>query len=121
LRDVLPQSEPASRIKPDAPGQRLSFAWSGAEFVAGTNLEVFELKNQKLFATGHSTLISVALMSRARSRKICSECLGSLDQIESMLKNDSEREDGMKLLLIVKTTLTRLGGLSARPPGPKQA
>lgn len=88
----------------------VSFRWYERDFVVKRSLEVFEVKNQNLLATGASMLMQSILAAAQKNEKVIQTLVGSIRQAEDLIADEQKRDSGFKLLRTVGTTLKKLGG-----------
>ena len=86
----------------------VSFGWNGREFVVKPSLQSLEVKNGKLFVTGASMLMQLALVKRNRNEKVLGAIVENIRQVEDLVNNPIDRDKGLALLETVKLTLRRL-------------
>lgn len=110
LQQTLPQPKSIKNLKPDERAGYVTFHWNGRDFVVKKSLEVFEMKNDKLFITGASILMQTALMKRNRNEKVIETVIDTLAQAEDLLSAKHQVENGLKLIAAVKGTLGKLAG-----------
>ena len=108
IRDTLPQPKSILHLKALAEAGAVSFGWHGREFVVKPSLQAVEIKNGKLFVTGASMLMQLALVKRNRNEKILGALVENMRQAEDLLNNPINKDKGLALLDTVKATLKRL-------------
>ncbi len=108
IRETLPQPKSILHMRPMAEAEAVSFAWNGREFVVKNSLQALEIKNDKLFVTGASMLMQLALLRRNVNEKVLGAVVESIRQAEELLNNPLHRDRGLTMLGTVKTTLKRL-------------
>ena len=108
IRDTLPQPRSILHLKALAEASAVSFGWNGHDFVVKPSLQALEIRNGKLFVTGASMLMQMALMKRNRNEKILGAIVENMRQAEDLLNNPINRDKGLALLGTVKASLKRL-------------
>ena len=108
IRETLPQPKSILHMRPMTEAGAVSFAWNGREFVVKNSLQALEIKNDKLFITGASMLMQLALVKRNKNEKVLGAVVENLRQAEELLNNPLRREQGLTLLGTVKSSLKRL-------------
>lgn len=111
IRETLPQPKSILHMRPMTEAGAVSFAWNGREFVVKNSLQALEIKNDKLFITGASMLMQLALVKRNKNEKVLGAVVENLRQAEEMINNPLRREQGLSLLGTVKSSLKRLVAL----------
>lgn len=111
IRETLPQPKSILHMRPMTEAGAVSFAWNGREFVVKNSLQALEIKNDKLFITGASMLMQLALVKRNKNEKVLGAVVENLRQAEELLNNPLRREQGLTLLGTVKSSLKRLVAL----------
>ncbi len=110
IRQNLPPSNAITGLKVFETQGFVSFRWYERDFVVKRSLEVFEVKNQNLFATGASMLMQSVLTDAQKDGKVVATLVGSIRQAEDLIADEQQRDSGFKLLKSVGTTLKKLGG-----------
>ena len=110
IRETLPQPRSIVNLHPMRNGAAVCFSWHDREFVVNPSLQTLEIKKDALFVTGASMLLQLALLKRSRNEKVLGAVVESLRQVEDMINNPLNREQGLDLLGSVKATLRKLAG-----------
>ncbi|MDQ1256607.1 MAG: hypothetical protein QG656_1205 [Candidatus Hydrogenedentes bacterium] len=108
IRETLPQPKSILHMRPMAEAEAVSFAWNGREFVVKNSLQALEIKNDRLFVTGASMLMQLALLRKNKNEKVLGVVVDNLRQAEELITNPMSRDRGFTLLSTVKGTLKRL-------------
>lgn len=114
IRATLPQPRTILDLQIKDPPGVVNFNWQGRDFMVKPPYEVLEVKGEKLFITGASTLMQLVLMKKNRNEKVVEAVLGTLAQAEDLIGNPLNREKGLALLGSVKQTLQKLIGTTSR-------
>ena len=86
----------------------IRFHWQQREFIVKTTLAAMEVKNNTLYITGASLLMSEALTKRSKNEKILASVCDLIKQSEEMMANPLYVDRGMVILRTVKQTLCKL-------------
>ena len=108
IRKNLPQSKSIKHLVVDDKAKIVIFEWQSRRFAVKPTLQTFELKGNRLFITGASSLLQMILATKTRNQTIIGEIVETLDEINGMF--NSQQDNAMKLLQTVKATLARLAG-----------
>ena len=108
IRETIPQPKSILHLRHMTEADAVSFAWNGREFVVKNSLQALEIKNDKLFITGASMLMQLALMKRNKNEKVLGAVVENLRHAEEYINNPLRREQGLTLLGTVKASLKRL-------------
>jgi hypothetical protein len=107
IRQNLPQPKAIMNLRVQEKTGVVMFVWNAQEFVVKKTLEVFELKGQNLFVTGATMLMQSALRTVTRSETVIGTVLDALREAEELVKDEKQKESGLKLLESVKSTLRK--------------
>lgn len=110
IRETLPQSKAILNLHPLGDAGTVSFGWHGREFVINPSLQTVEIKHDRLYITGASMLMQLALIKRNRGDKLLAVVVENLRESEEMISNPLNREKGLLLLGTVKAGLKQLVG-----------
>ncbi|MDO8482505.1 MAG: hypothetical protein Q7S86_01640 [bacterium] len=96
----------------------VTFTWHKLHFVAKLNLEVFELKQDKLYITGSSLLMTQILSSGSRRENTLGEVLETMKQAEDLIisGNPGSAKSGLELLGAVIKALSKMRLPPRKPP-----
>ena len=107
VRETVPQSKAITHFEVKEPLQAVTFKWNGMEFLVRMSLEVFQVKEKRIYITAGSMLMQAALLSASRIDRVLAGSVDSLDQAMDLLKK-SEVTKAMMLVEPVKKVLQRL-------------
>ncbi len=108
IRETIPQPKSISGLRRMTEAGAVGFAWNGREFVVKSSLQALEIKNGKIFVTGASMLMQMALVKRNLNEKVLSAVVDNLRQTEELLNDPKQRDHGLTLLQTVKAALKKL-------------
>lgn len=106
LRKTLPEARSIQKLHRNEEGKYIDFVWHQRHFVVKPELQVFELKDARLFITGASMLIQASLLKKDRSEKVLVAVLETIEKAEEMMR--SNREQGLALVESAKGSLRKL-------------
>lgn len=114
IRRAIPQPRIIRNLQVHEGSGYISFAWKDKEFGVKLTLDVFEIRNRRIFITGASMLLSAELKKKENNEKRFTEAAESLFQAESAFRNPEYADSGFELLELVKKTLS--DALCKSPP-----
>lgn len=110
IRQTVPQPKAILNLNVKEKLGVVTFVWHAREFVVKKSLEVLELKGQNLYVTGATMLMQSALMTAGKSETVIESVVDAIRQAEDLIKDDQQKDSGLRLLGTVKATLRKLVG-----------
>lgn len=108
IRQNLPQPKSITNLQLKEKSGVVTFQWHGREFAIKKSLEVLEIKGQGLFITGASMLMQSALTKVGKDERLLDSMIDALQEAETLINDQPQRESGLKLLETVKATLRKM-------------
>ena len=107
IRENIPQNKAISNLEVQAPLDAVTFKWNSMEFLVRKSLDVFQVKEKKIYITAASMLMQLALLNASRIDRVVGATVESLDQVQEMLKR-SDTAKAFSLLTSVRAALIKL-------------
>ena len=107
IRENIPQSKAIQHLEVQATLDAVTFKWNSTEFLVRKSLEVFQIKEKKIYITASSMLMQVVLQTASRIDRVLAATVESLDQAQDLMKR-SDVSKAMQLLDPVKKALAKL-------------
>lgn len=105
VRRTVPQPKLIKHMIPDEKAGVVIFEWQSRKFAVRKSLEVFEVKNNRIFVTGASGLMQAALTTKNRNQSVINTIIETLQQVEGQMRDNQPK--ALALLDSVKKTLQR--------------
>ena len=112
IRQNIPEPRALAALSIHQKSGFVQFHWHGAEFVVKKSLDVFELKQQNLLATGASMLMQLVLKKSEKNERVITAIMDSMNEAVGLMEDEHQVESGLKLLENVKAALVKLGNLN---------
>ncbi|MDA1275051.1 MAG: hypothetical protein O2960_13535 [Verrucomicrobia bacterium] len=119
IRQTVPEPNDVSELKLNHGAELVTFAWKGRHFLVRKSLEVFELKNRRIFITGSSQLMQSVLKNQNKIQKIVPIATDMLLKSEALLRH-SKPHSALEVLQPLKRTLTHLLRAGSNEPKPRE-
>ena len=107
IRENIPQNKAISNLEVQAPLDAVTFKWNSMEFLVRKSLDVFQVKEKKIYITAASMLMQVVLQTASRIDRVLAATVESLEQAQDLMKR-SDVSKAMQLLDPVKKALAKL-------------
>lgn len=106
IRRTLPEARSIQKMRRNEQGKYIDFVWHQRHFVVKPELQVFELKDTRLFITGASMLIQASLIKKDRSERVLGAVVETIEKAEDVMRTN--RDHGLALVESVKGTLRKM-------------
>ena len=107
IRENIPQNKAISHLEVQAPLDAVTFKWNSMEFLVRKSLDVFQVKEKKIYITAASMLMQVVLQTASRIDRVLAATVESLEQAQDLMKR-SDVTKAMQMLDPVKKALAKL-------------
>ena len=107
IRENIPQNKSISHLEVQASLDGVTFKWNSMEFLVRKSLDVFQVKEKRIYITAASMLMQVVLTTASKIDRVLAATVESLDQAQDLMKR-SDVSKAMQLLDPVKKALAKL-------------
>ena len=107
IREKIPEARAISGLEVQASLDAVLFKWQSMEFLVRKTLDVYQVKEKKIYVTAASMLMQLALVNASRIDRVLGATVESLDQVQEMLKR-SDTAKAFSLLTSVRAALIKL-------------
>ena len=107
IRENVPQAKAITHLETKESMKAVTFKWNSTEFLVRNTLEVFQVKEEKIYITASSMLMESVLRSANRIDQVLGASVESIEQAMEFFKK-SEPEKATRLLDPVKKAIRRL-------------
>lgn len=106
LQVVMPQWKSVQHLRKNVQAGFIDFKWNGHHFAVRPTLEAFEVKDNKLFITGGSLLLTTALATRTGNESKIAAIADTIFKAEELMR--ARTEEGLSLIASVKRTIQNM-------------